>query len=201
MNNLWITRNCRDGVQWGSTVFEECINFTLLKASLKHVAVHKYFFLLQIISIQIRILFLFFPPQLWHFARAASGLLCNIQLEICAQDFLYFTLLESPSLCVYMCRSSPAFGVCAMYTRAPTRACIFHPFYLVRLLFALPTWRQRGVPGSEGALLNFWGTQQVAMTIEYPGNQNHMKSLPSTVCKNFECASKQLITCTSIEFY
>lgn len=188
MNNLWITRNCKQGVLWGSTVFEECINFTLLKASIKHV----FLFAANYINTNTNLI-PFSPPQLWHFARAASGLLRNIQLEICAQDFLYFTLLESPSLCVYMCRSSPAFGVCAMYTRAPTRACIFHPFYLVRLLFALPTWRQRGVPGSEGALLNFWGTQQVAMTIEYPGNQNHMKSLPSTVCKNFECASKQLI--------
>lgn len=143
----------------GRTVFEECINFTLLKvlragrsslqASLKYVSVScTYIFLLAVNYINTNTNLIPFFTLNYGTLRVASGLLRNIQLEICAQDFLYFTLLESPSLCVYVCvclcvrvvasRPSPAFGVCAMYTRAPTRACIFHPFYLVRLLFALP---------------------------------------------------------------
>lgn len=144
-------------VMGGRTVFEECINFTLLKvlragrsslqASLKYVSVScTYIFLFAVNYINTNTNLIPFFTLNYGTLRVASGLLRNIQLEICAQDFLYFTLLESPSLCVCVCvgvrvvpsRPSPAFGVCAMYTRAPTRACIFHPFYLVRLLFALP---------------------------------------------------------------
>lgn len=157
--------------------------------------------MLQIISIQIPILFLFFPLQLWHFARAASGLLRNIQLEICAQDFLYFTLLESPSLCVYMCRSFTRIrGLCNVHKGA--HSCVhFPPFLLSAIAFRTAHLKATGSAWERGGSSKLLGHQQVAMTIEYPGNQNHMKSLPLTVCKNFECASKQLIIHISIEFY
>lgn len=120
--------------QGGSTVFEECINFTLLKASLKHV----FLFAANYINTNTNLI-PFFPPQLWHFARAASGLLRNIQLEICAQDFLYFTLLESPSLCVYMyvymCRSFTRIrGLCNVHKGA--HSCVhFPPFLLSAIAF------------------------------------------------------------------
>lgn len=165
-------------VTGGRTVFEECINFTLLKvlragrsslqASLKYVSVScTYIFLFAVNYINTNTNLIPFFTLNYGTLRVASGLLRNIQLEICAQDFLYFTLLESPSLCVYICvcvctcRAKSPFtrirGLCNVHKGG--HSCVhFPPFLLSAIAFRTARLKAQGV--REGALLNFWGTNK-----------------------------------------
>lgn len=103
-----------------------------------------------------------------------------------AQHFLYFTLLGSLTRC--------GLPLCKMYTRAPTRACIFHPFFLLSpIAFRTANLRGRHVEGGREDDLggtNKWQWQLNILAIKITWNPCNW------LCSTFTCgAAKEFRMC------